>query len=209
MADILTPASPLASLRERFAALPAAVAIAEEPFLAMADLWVDPAGPGGAAAREALGFDLPTTPSSSVTVGATSAIWLGPQEWLVVGRSASPEADLHAAVGAHGGAAVDVSGQRTTVRLKGSRVRNVLAKGCSIDLHPRVFRAGAAVQTMLGLAAVILIALDDNGTDYRVLVRASFARYLGEWLLDAAGEFAPHDPGSAPPARPPRQLAQW
>ena len=197
MAETLTPASPLANLRERFAASPAAVAIAEEPFLAMIDLWVDPAGPGGATARDALGFDLPVAPSSSVTVGATSAIRLGPQEWLVAGRPASPaslEADLHAAVGVHGGAAVDVSGQRTALRLTGSRVRDVLAKGCSIDLHPRVFRAGAAVQTMLGLAAVILIALDDNGTDYRVLVRASFARYLAEWLLDATAEFA------APPA---------
>ena len=35
----------------------------------------------------------------------------------------------------------------------------------------------------------MLIALDDNGTDYRILVRSSFARYLAAWLVDAAGEF--------------------
>ena len=43
---------------------------------------------------------------------------------------------------------------------------------------------------MLALANVVLIPLSDNGTDYRILVRSSFARYLAEWLIDAAGEFA-------------------
>jgi sarcosine oxidase subunit gamma len=36
----------------------------------------------------------------------------------------------------------------------------------------------------------VLIPLADNGTDYRILVRSSFARYLAEWLVDAAGEYA-------------------
>ncbi|MBU3067275.1 sarcosine oxidase subunit gamma [Nocardia sp. NEAU-G5] len=192
MADTLTAASPLHDWRQRFGELPASVTMAEEPFLAMVDLWVDPAGPGHTAAREILGFDLPTTPATAAGVSHTSAIWLGPQEWLVTSRTIAAntlETELRAAVGTHGGAAVDVSGQRTAVRLSGSRVRDVLAKGCSIDLHPRVFRAGSAVQSMLGLAAVVLIALDDYGTDYRVLVRSSFARYLAQWLTDAAAEF--------------------
>ena len=62
-----------------------------------------------------------------------------------------------------GGAAVDVSAQRIGLRLSGSRAREVLAKGCSIDLHPRVFVSGSAVQTTVGLAGVILLALSDAG----------------------------------------------
>ncbi|HEY6575491.1 MAG TPA: sarcosine oxidase subunit gamma, partial [Mycobacterium sp.] len=53
----------------------------------------------------------------------------------------------------------------------------------------KVFGSGAAVQTILGQAAVVLIPLSDNGTDYRILVRSSFARHLAEWLIDAAEEF--------------------
>ena len=97
---------------------------------------------------------------------------------------------MRAAVAEHGGAAVDVSAQRTTVRLRGIRARDVLAKGCSLDLHPSVFAPGSAAQTMLGQANVVLIPLDDKGTDYRILVRSSFAGYLAEWLTDAAAEFA-------------------
>ena len=52
-----------------------------------------------------------------------------------------------------------------------------------------MFGPGAAAQTMLGLAGVVLIPLNDTGTDYRILVRSSFARYLAEWLIDAAEEF--------------------
>ena len=96
---------------------------------------------------------------------------------------------MREAVIEHGGAAIDVSAQRTTVRLRGEHARDVLAKGCSLDLHPSVFRPGAAAQTMLGQAAVVLIPLADNGTDYRILVRSSFAGYLAEWLIDAAEEF--------------------
>jgi sarcosine oxidase, subunit gamma len=69
----------------------------------------------------------------------------------------------------------------------------VLGKGCALDLHPRVFGAGAAAQTMLGQAGVILLAVSGTGDDYRILVRASFARYLADWLLDAAGEYTPDE----------------
>ena len=88
-----------------------------------------------------------------------------------------------------GGTVVDVSAQRITLRLTGSRARDVLAKGCSIDLHPRSFRRGDSAQTMLAQAGVILLALSDSGDDYAVLVRSSYAGYLADWLADAALEF--------------------
>ena len=196
MADTLTLRSPLQSWEARFTALPASTTISEEPFVAMVDLWVDPSGPGGTAAADLLGVAaLPTTPSTAVAGSDTMLIWFGPQEWLVTSRDRTGEAleaQLREAITEHGGAAVDVSAQRTTVRLRGAHARDVLAKGCSLDLHPTVFGAGAAAQTMLGLAAVVLIPLSDNGTDYRILVRASFAGYLAAWLLDAAEEFGVH-----------------
>lgn len=165
--------------------------IVEEPFLAGIDLWVDPNGPGGAAASTELGTELPG-PGRVAEGTNTTAIWLGPEEWLVIGAGLDPvelEHRLGTAVREHRGAATDVSAQRTSLRLSGSRARDVLAKGCSIDLHPRIFPAGSTVQTMLAMAGMILIACDDTGTDYRILVRSSFARYLAAWLTDAAEEY--------------------
>jgi sarcosine oxidase subunit gamma len=193
VADSLTRRSPLQGFAQRFALLPESAGVAEEPFVAMVDLWVDPPGPGAIEAAEALGVGaLPTTASTTATGADTTVIWFGPAEWLVTSTGLAPEeleSRLRGAVVEHGGAAVDVSAQRTTLRLRGASARDVLAKGCSIDLHPAVFGPGAAVQTMLGQAAVVLMPLSDNGTDYRILVRSSFARYLAEWLIDGAEEF--------------------
>ena len=193
MADTLTRRSPLDGYETRFANLPQAATVADEPFAAMVDLWVDPAGPGGAAAARVLDVDaLPTAPSTMVSGGEATTIWLGPQEWLVTSESRdgeSLESTLRDAVSEHGGAAIDVSAQRTTLRLRGTRARDVIAKGCSLDSHPAVFGPGAAAQTVLGQAGVVVIPLSNNGTDYRLIVRSSFARYLADWLIDAAEEF--------------------
>jgi len=192
MADTLERTSPLQPWAARFAQLSDSVAIVEEPFVTMVDLRVDPARPGAQAAAELLGVELPTTASTYAKSSDTTVIWQGPDEWLVTGTAlAGPEleARLREAVAPHGGAAVDVSGQRTTLRLSGSHSRDVLAKGCAFDLHPRTFGEGIAAETRLGQAGVILLAVDGSGADYRILVRSSFARYLADWLLDAAEEY--------------------
>lgn len=192
MADTLERISPLQPWAARLAQLPDSAAIVEEPFTTMVELRVDPSGPGATAAAGMLGVELPTTPSTYTKSGDTTVIWLGPDEWLVTGTSLTGpelEAQLRETLSSHGGTAVDVSGQRTTLRLRGSHSRDVLGKGTSIDLHPSSFGRRAAVQTTLGQTGVILLAVDGGGADYRILVRSSFARYLADWLLDAAQEY--------------------
>jgi sarcosine oxidase subunit gamma len=71
--------------------------------------------------------------------------------------------------------------------LRGPAVRQVLAKGCSLDLHPSKFGAGDSAQTMLAHAAVTLMANDEAG--FTLICRTSFAPYVAEWLLDAGLEF--------------------
>jgi len=185
----LARTGPLHGWSERFAALPDGVQIVAEPFVAMADLRIDPAESTVVAAH--LGVALPTTPNTWVQGENTTVIWLGPDEWLVTSPFTTPEdleAGLRTAVGG-AGAVIDVSAQRTTLSVRGEHVRDVLATGCSLDLHPRVFGVGSAAQTTVGLAGVVLLALDDTATHYQLLVRSSFARYLATWLLDAASEY--------------------
>jgi sarcosine oxidase subunit gamma len=194
MAETLERTSPLQPWATRFAQLSDTVAIVEEPFMTMVELRIDPAGPGAAAAASLLGVELPTTPSTYAKGSDTVVTWLGPDEWLITGTSLTgPELEgrVRDAVSSHGGTAVDVSGQRTTLRLSGSHSRDVLGKGCALDLHPSVFGMGSAAQTTLGMTGVTLLGVDGSGVEYRILVRSSFARYLADWLLDAAEEYMP------------------
>ena len=188
MAELLRT-HPLEAWTLAFGRLPDTVRIAVEPFVAMVDVRL---GAVGAEASAALGVDLPTAPNTWVPAGTGRAVWLGPDEWLLSSTTETPEAleaRVRAAVLPLGGSATDVSAQRIGLRLTGARVRDVLAKGCSIDLHPRVFGRGSGAQTALGQAGVVLLALSDAADDFVVLVRSSFAGYLADWLLDAALEF--------------------
>jgi sarcosine oxidase, subunit gamma len=186
----LTRTHPLEAWSDAFAGLPDSVRITVEPYVAMVDVRLGTAGTDEAAAWP--GVALPTVPNTWVPTDAGRAVWLGPDEWLLTSTAEGPEeleARVRAAVVPLGGSAADVSAQRIALRLTGDRVRDVLARGCAIDLQPRVFGQGRSAQTTLGLAGVVLLALSDTGDDYLVLVRSSFAGYLADWLLDAAVEF--------------------
>ncbi|SNR50621.1 sarcosine oxidase subunit gamma [Blastococcus mobilis] len=192
MAELLRT-HPLEAWHVAFERLPDTARIAVEPFVAMVDVRLGAVGPE---VRAGLGVDLPTIANTWVPADAGRATWLGPDEWLLSSTAETPEefeSRVRAAVLPLGGSATDVSAQRIGLRLTGARVRDVLTKGCSIDLHPRVFGRGSSVQTMLGQAGVVLLALSDAGDDYVVLVRSSFAGYLADWLLDAALEFITPD----------------
>ncbi|MEU8381556.1 sarcosine oxidase subunit gamma family protein [Streptosporangium sp. NPDC048865] len=174
--------------------------IAELPFLTQVDLRVEPGSDTAADIALALGVPLPTEPGTVATTdggaspSAASAsgrqvLWLGPDEWLVVGPpdDTGLEAGLRAAAGTGHAAVTDVSAQRTVLLVTGRDARDLLSHGCALDLHPRAFGPGRCARTMLARAQVVLAAHEDDG--FRIFVRSSFADYLAAWLLDAAGEY--------------------
>jgi len=197
--------SPLSDLAADFEAAtvtgPGGVRLRELPFLAQVNLRVDPDDrPALQRIAAAFGAELPTRPNTVATAGIRQLFWLGPDEWLVIGpdhdahwieralRSALGEPDP----GARGfGSVVNVSAGRTVLELSGPAARELLEKGCALDLHPLAFRPGQCAQTLVSRAEVILHQTADtpDTATYRLLVRNSFARYLAIWLLDAMQEY--------------------
>ena len=190
------PRSPLGRDAGRLAAATrtsrGAIRLAELPFLAQVNVRLDAKGAAADAVALALGLQLPLEPNTVVRAGELTAVWLGPDEWLVVGPPGS-QADLEARVREAAGdepvSVTDVSAQRTTLLVAGPRARDLLAHGCSLDLHPRAFGSGRCAQTTLGRTQVVLVARDEPRAGFWVLVRSSFAGYLADWLLDAATEY--------------------
>ena len=115
----------------------------------------------------------PVEPNTTTEVDGRTVLWLGPDEWLVLGGT---EADFPGAA-----TTVDVSANRVAFELAGADAAEVLAQGCSLDLHR--FEAGQCAQTLLARAQVIL--LQPEPERWLVLVRPSFANYLRAWLADA------------------------
>lgn len=139
-----------------------------------------------AAIASGCGVALPTRPNTFSADAGITAYWLGPDEWLLVSADRSAGSmvamaqqgteGLHAAV-------TDVSSGYTSVVLHGSEARSVLARGCSLDLHPVVFAAGQCAQTMVAKCPVLL-SVEGAAGDIRIIVRRSFSDYLWAWLHD-------------------------
>lgn len=207
MADLTTRRSPLSQAAHRLAAVGrrsgGTLRLAELPFLAQVNVRVDPKSPAAEAVGLALGVPLPLEPNTVGRGGELAVLWLGPDEWLVVGPPGGAErlaARLGEALGEEPGSAVDVSAQRTTLLVAGPRAAELLAHGCALDLHPRSFHAGRCAQTTLARAQVVLVPRHRHKPGFWVLVRSSFAGYLADWLLDAASEYVAHTrlPGVLP-----------
>ncbi len=166
------------------------VRVSEWRFTTMVSLRVDPASPTARELEHVLGARLPRTIGEVVGDAQHNVLWQGPDEWLVVSQMSADAlvpALAEAVAGGHA-AVVDVSANRTVLELKGTAARDVLEKGCPLDLHPRAFGPGRAVTTTL--ARIPLVLWQAGPDSYRLLPRASFADYVARWLLDASREFA-------------------
>src|SRR5919201_3095612 len=80
--------SPLLGLADGLAAAdeaPARVRLREVPFLTQLTLRVAPSTAAATAAGYALGAPLPMAPNTTSAAGAVQILWMGPDEWLVIG----------------------------------------------------------------------------------------------------------------------------
>jgi len=158
----------------------AAVGAREVAFLAQVSLRVDPA------LAPRVRFALPLEPNTWRRGGGREALWLGPDEWLVVagpGQAPAVVAELEGALDGQHRSVVDVSAYRTVVELAGDGRFDLLAQGCGLDLHPRSWRDGRCAQTLLARVSVLLQERQDAT---RIFVRTSFASHLASWLRAAA-----------------------
>ncbi|WP_017608911.1 sarcosine oxidase subunit gamma [Nocardiopsis xinjiangensis] len=190
-----SPLAPRAKLLAE-ASVPDVLELGEIPFLTQVALRLDPEGAEAARVGAALGAPLPLAPGTSVVAGDLLVLWMGPDEWLVMGEQGrAPEvvsALTRSLEGEHG-AVVDVSGQRTTLEVAGPRAEEFLNKGCPLDLHPFSFGPGRCAQTLLARTEVALLRRHGTTPVFWVLVRSSFARHLAGWAADAAAEYGARD----------------
>ena len=142
------------------------------------------------AVREALGFDLPLTPGTSKTGSWRAALWTGPNRWTI----RAPEAEagelapkLKAAYEGRHGALIELGQARTVIRIAGRNARDVLGKGCPLDLHPRVFPLGACGTSQVATVAVQIHHVEEGVFDLSVF--RSFGLHLWEWLEEVGAEY--------------------
>ncbi len=161
----------------------------ERPFLDLVNVRGELSDPAFVEAFErVVGCQPPTRPNTVARGAEYDVLWLGPDEWLV--RSNGPvaagllEGKLAPALVGLYAAAVDIGSGYTVLEISGERVRDVLARGCPLDLHPRLFGVGQCAQSHYFKASLTLLPTGEQS--YDLVIRRSFADYFCRIMLDAA-----------------------
>jgi|SRR5580658_10325879 heterotetrameric sarcosine oxidase gamma subunit len=81
----------------------------------------------------------------------------------------------------------DQSHGRIIIRVAGPRVRETLAKGTPVDLHPDEFPIGKSAVTQMSHVGVHLTRTAED--TFELSVFRGFAESFWEWLTQQAGEF--------------------
>ena len=173
---------------------PAYVTLLEVPFAQLINLRGDPGNADFTAAiQTTIGIILPTEPNTTAESDHYCVMWLSPDEWIIRGKE--PQADdlatrLNVALQGIFCAVTDQSSAYSVLQLSGPKARCVLAKGCPLDLHPRVFRAGQCAQSHFYKTSVLLRRPNDGADDcWEMIVRRSFADYAVRMLMDGMWEY--------------------
>ncbi|MCK6452327.1 MAG: sarcosine oxidase subunit gamma [Alphaproteobacteria bacterium] len=142
-----------------------------------------------AAVQRRFGLALPA-PGRAAAAQDASAIWTQPDGWLLSADGAAARDFAGAVKSAVGdaGSVVDQTHGKAVLLLTGAPARRVLATGCRIDLHPRVFAPGRSAVTQIAHIDCILRQVD-AAPGYELIVPSSLAEAFYGWLTHAASAY--------------------
>lgn len=135
------------------------------------------------------GMELPPVGCIAIE-GERLLLGIRPERWLLIASPAAVDAmntEWHRA-GAVLGGVVDLSAAYAVFLLRGSRIPEVLARGCRLDLEPQSFPTGHAAATIIAQTPVCMASLPAG---MLLLAPASLGRHFNEWLNAAASTVAP------------------
>ncbi len=149
--------------------------------------WILQGGPAvRAAAGEGFGVILPEQPCRFCTANDRSALWLAPDEHLLLGppgEANAMEAGLVAALSGMPHSLVDVSHRQVGISVSGRDASALLNTGCPLDLDPAEFPVGMCTRTLLAKADIVLWRPDAE--EFRLETGRSFLSYVMRWLREA------------------------
>ena len=140
-----------------------------------------------------LNMILPTEANTSTTSDKLTAIWLSPDEWMIVSNELVNkdtnkyelyEILFNSISKTNLGAVIDVTDQFIQLELKGKNIYEIFSAGCPFNFNEFKEKIGATTQTVLNHIDVILHHKEENVVN--LFVRRSFAEHLWSWIEDSA-----------------------
>ena len=136
---------------------------------------------------------LPTEANTSTSGETLTALWLSPDEWMLISnKTISEETNTYEVEDnlikniskTKLGAITNVSDQFVMLNIKGSKVFDLFATGSPFNFNDFKTKKGSVVQTILSHIDVIIHLTEINNVN--LFVRRSFSEHLHSWLNDSA-----------------------
>jgi sarcosine oxidase, subunit gamma len=135
----------------------------------------------------AFGADLPSRLGPAGEGAGRAALWLGPDEWLLIADGADA-ADLggvlESVLDGTAHSLVDVSHRQIGLTASGPAAARVLNAGCPLDLDLKAFPAGMATRTVFDKVEIVIWRRAE--ATFHIEIWRSFAPYLTDSLTEAA-----------------------
>ena len=163
MAETLARASAFESLDMALTPLTIQVPLPRHRFIARGDADVMDATPG---------LSLPRTPCRAIRAAGVDALWLGPDEWLLLSDKLLIAPGL-----------VDISHRQSALHVGGPHAVTALNIGCPLDLHIAAFPVDGCTRTLFGKAEIVLWRLGPEA--FHLEVARSFIPYVVGLLREA------------------------
>ena len=136
---------------------------------------------------------LPTEANTSSSSSKLTALWLSPDEWMIVSNeliekntnSYDLEESLYNSISKTNlGAVIDVTDQFVMLELKGSKIYELFSSGSPYNFNDFREKKGSTTQTLLNNIDVIIQNKSENLVN--LFVRRSFSEHLFSWINDSA-----------------------
>ncbi|MCM2290821.1 sarcosine oxidase subunit gamma [Allorhizobium sp. BGMRC 0089] len=138
-----------------------------------------------AALSASLGLDLPQQPKSSAHKASRLALWLGPDEWLLIDKDGADLMEDCASSGTvH--SATDVSHRNIGFVMTGPDAAAAINAGCPLNLSLETFPVGACARTVFGKIEIVLFR--EKKESFRLECWRSFAEYAFGMLEEGAAD---------------------
>jgi sarcosine oxidase subunit gamma len=162
--------------------------------------WLRPLSPvtrlilhAGAAARAqaavAWPIPFPSEACRAQTFGGRATLWMGPDEYLLLGAEAPAAAQLGEALATSPHALIDVSHRQIAFEIHGPHAEALLSGGCPLDLHIEHCPLQMCTRTVFGKADITLWRT--GAQSFHVEVWRSFADYFVALLSEIARDIVP------------------
>jgi sarcosine oxidase subunit gamma len=149
---------------------------------------------GGEAAisafASAVGVDLPREACRAAEHDSRAALWLGPDEWLLIASDREHDAIelyLNSVTAVVSGSTVDVSERQVGIAIAGDHAAEALNAFMPLDLELAAFPVGMCTRTIFAKAEIVLWRRSPRS--FHIEVWRSFAPYVLACLDEALLEY--------------------